>query len=113
MTVLNAEGYIYTYTNGGATRIVFGRALLADAFDASKYEFLKIDGTRFIGIPSSNDTSYGCPGGDVLSNGQGSILYSSYFNKDLLFTDACGLFMNFYTSDTPYKPWVGQASALS
>ncbi|KAF8865582.1 hypothetical protein BDZ45DRAFT_668541 [Acephala macrosclerotiorum] len=72
MTVLNAEGYIYTYTNGGATGIVVGRALLVNGFDSSKYEFLKTDGTWVTGILSSNDTSYGCQG-NVHSDGQGSI----------------------------------------
>ncbi len=113
MTILNAEGYIYTYSNGGATGIVVGRAKLADAFDATKYEFLKVDGTWSIGIPLLSDMSYGVQGA-IHSDGQGSIMYNSYFKKYMLFTNAYEQFMNFYASDTPYGPWsAGECSSRS
>jgi len=48
--------------------------------------------------------SYGVSG-TVASNGQGSIMYSNYFKKYILFTGTMGWNMNFHTSDTPYGPW--------
>ncbi|KAG4436532.1 hypothetical protein IFR05_007970 [Cadophora sp. M221] len=107
MTILNAEGYIYTYSNGGPSGLIIGRSKLGNAFDATKYEFLKTTGKWVPGIPKSNDMSYGVQG-NVHSDGQGSIMYSNYFRKYMLFTGAYGYYMNFYTSDTPYGPWSGQ-----
>lgn len=104
MTILNAEGYIYTYANNGPTGIVVGRALVANAFDATAYEFLQTSGAWVTGIPAADDTSYGVDG-SITSDGQGSILFSNYFNKYMLFTGAYENFMSFYTSDTPYGPW--------
>ena len=104
MTIMIAEGYLYTYSNGGPTGIIIGRVAVADAFDATKYEFLKTDGTWVQGIPKSTDMSYGIQG-KIHSDGQGSIMWSNYFKKYLLFTCAFGQVMNFYTSDTPYGPW--------
>lgn len=113
MTVLNAEGYIYTYSNGGTspTGMVCGRAKLADAFDATKYEFQKTDGSWVLGIPSANDTSYGMQG-PIHSDGQGSIMWNNYFKKYMLFVCAFGNDMNFYTSDTPYGPWSAEYGLL-
>ncbi|KAL5325306.1 hypothetical protein ACEPPN_006431 [Leptodophora sp. 'Broadleaf-Isolate-01'] len=107
MTILNAEGYIYTYTNGGPSGLIIGRSKLQNAFDATKYEFLQTNGNWVTGIPKSNDMSYGVQG-NVHSDGQGSIVYSNYFRKYMLFTGAYGYYMNYYTSDTPYGPWSGQ-----
>ncbi|PVH75686.1 hypothetical protein DL98DRAFT_316304 [Cadophora sp. DSE1049] len=107
MTVLKAEGYIYVYSNGEPENFVVGRAKLSNAFDATKYQFLKKTETWVTGIPKANDTSYGIQG-YVRSSGQGSIMYSNYLKKYLLFTGAYGYYMNFYTSDTPYGPWSGR-----
>ncbi|KAK0105074.1 hypothetical protein ONS96_004477 [Cadophora gregata f. sp. sojae] len=103
MTVLKAEGYVYVYSNGASSNFVVGRVKLRDAFDATKYEFLKKTGNWVTGIPKANDTSYGVQG-HVMSNGQ----YSNYLKKYILFTGAYGYYMNFYTSDTPYGPWSGR-----
>lgn len=105
MTVMNAEGYIYTYSNGGTspTGMVCGRAKLADAFDATKYEFQKTDGSWVEGIPKANDTNYSMQG-PIHSDGQGSIMWNSYFQKYMLFVGTFGNDMNFYMSDTPYGP---------
>lgn len=59
MTVLKAEDYIYVYSNAEPKNFVVGRTKLSDAFDATKYEFLKKAGSWVMGIPKANDTSYG------------------------------------------------------
>jgi hypothetical protein len=112
MTVFNAEGYIYTYTNKNGSGIVVGRAKVANAFEADAYEFLKLDGTWVTGIPSYADAeeNYGVQG-DVHSDGQGSIMFSNYFEQYMLFTGSYGSAMMFYTSDTLYGPWVGPVSS--
>jgi hypothetical protein len=109
MTIMKAKGYIYTYSQGGSspTGLVCGRAKIADAFNASAYEFQKTNGSWVRGIPKANDTSYGMvrEGGEIHSDGAGSIMWSNYFHKYMLFVCAFGNDMNFYTSDTPYGPW--------
>ncbi|KAF8852570.1 hypothetical protein BDZ45DRAFT_749457 [Acephala macrosclerotiorum] len=108
MTVMNAEGYIYTYTNGGPTGIIVGRALVADAFDINAYEFLRLDNLWIKGVPNKLEASleYGVQG-IVHSDGQGSIMWSNYFEKYILFTSSYGSTMMFSASDTPYGPWTG------
>lgn len=116
MTVLLAENYVYTYTNkDGLNGIVVGRAPVADAFDAGAYEFLRLDGNWVKGIPSYADAkaNYGVLG-DVkpISFGQGSAMWSNYFEKYLLFTGEYGSSMMFYTSETPYGPFAGPVSTF-
>jgi len=116
MCILKAEGYIYTYSNGGAggkSGLVIGRAKIAEAFNPSAHEFLKTDGSWVKGIPRLDDTSYGIPGKTYVgtgskgihSNGPGSIFFSNYFKKYIIFVCAYGNDINFHTSDTPYGPW--------
>lgn len=109
MTIMKADGYIYTYSQGGSspTGLVCGRSHISSAFDASAYEFQKTDGSWARGIPKANDTDYGMmrQGGVIHSDGAGSIFWSNYFRKYMLFVCAFGNDMNFYTSETPYGPW--------
>ncbi|KAH7412838.1 hypothetical protein BKA64DRAFT_702953 [Cadophora sp. MPI-SDFR-AT-0126] len=117
MTIINAEGYIYTYSNAGLTGIVVGRAKLAEAFDASKYEFLRGDGRWVRGIPKRNDIGYGIQTigknqNKIHSNNQGSIMYNKYLRKYMLFTCMFGHATNFYMSETPYGPWTTEYRLL-
>ncbi|TVY33186.1 hypothetical protein LOCC1_G007936 [Lachnellula occidentalis] len=114
MTVMNAEGYVYTYTNKDGSGIVVGRAAVADAFEADAYEFLTLKGAWVKGIPSYADakSNYGLMGeGDggvvTISYGQGSIMWSNYFKQYILFTGSYGSQMMFYASATPYGPFDG------
>ncbi|TVY39241.1 hypothetical protein LCER1_G009219 [Lachnellula cervina] len=114
MTVMNAEGYVYTYTNKDGSGIVVGRAAVGNAFEVDAYEFLTLKGSWVQGIPSYADakTNYGLLGeGDggvvPISYGQGSIMWSNYFNRYLLFTGSYGSSMMFYASQTPYGPFEG------
>ncbi|KAG4425307.1 hypothetical protein IFR04_001457 [Cadophora malorum] len=84
MTVLKAEDYIYVYSNAEPENFVVGRARLSDAFDATKYEFLKKAGNW------------------------GSIMYSHYFGNTCSLQARMGTYRNFYTSDTLYGPWNGR-----
>ena len=109
MTVLKAEGYVYVYSQGGSSPagVVCGRAKISSAFDASAYEFQKTNGTWVQGIPMANDTSYGMSraGGVIHSDNMGSIMWSNYFLKYMMFVCAYENDINFYLSDTPYGPW--------
>ncbi|CAL3964017.1 unnamed protein product [Diplocarpon coronariae] len=117
MTITRADGYIYTYSNGGPTGIVIGRAKLNEAFDASKYEFMRTDGQWVVGIPQQDDGGYGIQTtgqeqGKIHSDGQGSIMYNRYLEKWMLFTCMYGWSANFYLSNTPYGPWSTQYTLL-
>ncbi|CZT07316.1 uncharacterized protein RCO7_07303 [Rhynchosporium graminicola] len=117
MTIINAEGYIYTYSNGGITGIIVGRAKVADAVDTSKYEFLRHDGNWVQGIPKSNDVGYGIKTigqeqAKIHSDGQGSIMFNKHLNKYMLFTCMFGHATSFYMSDTPYGPWTPEYRLL-
>ncbi|TVY65638.1 hypothetical protein LSUE1_G006974 [Lachnellula suecica] len=111
MTIMAAEGYVYTYTNkNGPDGIVVGRAVVADAFNPNAYEFLNLKGTWVQGIPSYADAklNYGVAGDVVpISYGQGSAMWSNYLEKYMLFTGELGSAMMFYTSETPYGPFAG------
>ncbi|KAL2062074.1 hypothetical protein VTL71DRAFT_6340 [Oculimacula yallundae] len=111
-SVLAAEGYIYTYTNGGPNGLIVGRAPLSSAFDATAYEFRKTTGAWVPGIPTKSDMSYGVDG-DVHSDGQGSVFFNNYLKKYMFFVGAYGYYMNFYTSATPYGPWSAEYTVAS
>ncbi|TVY92811.1 hypothetical protein LAWI1_G003508 [Lachnellula willkommii] len=111
---MNAEGYIYTYTDKVGSGIVVGRALVENAFEIDAYEFLALNGSWVQGIPSYADAklNYGLLGeGDggvvTISYGQGSVMWSNYFEQYLLFTGSWGSSMLFYASQTPYGPFEG------
>ena len=117
LTEYCAKGYIYTYSNAGLTGIVVGRAKIPEAFDASKYEFLRGDGRWVQGIPKRNDIGYGIQTigkeqNKIHSNGQGSIMYNQYLRKYMLFTCMFGHATNFYMSETPYGPWTTEYRLL-
>ena len=114
LAILADGGYIYSYTVQG-TNVLVGRVNATNdaAFTASNYEFLSSDGTTWVpGIPAAADagnfnmvtvdqTGWDC-------GVYGSVIYSNYFNKYMLFCDADELFFNFYVSDTPSGPWSEQ-----
>jgi len=101
------SNYIYTYTaiNGGYD-LVIGRVLRTDALDIKKYHFLKKTGEwANEGVPLVSDANYAIKG--FLCHNAGSMMWSKYFRKYLLF---CGHFMThsgFWAADTPYGPWTG------
>lgn len=125
ITILSDGGYVYSYSVGGPSGVIIGRVSTANdaAFDASQYEFLEYSTSNSTtwskpstNIPADTTTTYGAA--TVQSGGfgcsvYGSIIYSAYLNKYILFCSAYMWFMNFYTSDTPYGPWSGQYQLLN
>lgn len=104
----NANGYLYMYTTGAGMwdSIIVGRVKVESAFDPTKYQFMKMNGTWDAEgvIPTKNDTSYGMEGKPV-SNNQGSIMWNDYLQKYTLFTGQLGHTASFSTSDNPWGPW--------
>ena len=113
LAILAEGGYIYSYTVSG-TSVLVGRVSAANdaAFSASNYEFFSTDGTWVPGIPSAADAgnfnmATSQPGGWDCGV-YGSVIYSNYLNKYMLFCNAYMSFFNFYVSNTPYGPWSDQ-----
>lgn len=85
--VLGPDGYIYALGGaGGAGNMLFlTRVLQASGDDLGSYEYW--DGTSFTSSrlynPSANQS--------VLDNGQGSIIYSPFYEKYLYFSPGTGV----------------------
>lgn len=116
MTVFNpnikntpgANGYLYMYSTSPGTwdSVIVGRVKVEDAFDPTKYQFMKKDGTWDAEgtIPDRSDTSYGMVGAPV-SNSQGSIMWNDYLQKYTMFCGTMGAAASFVTGDNPWGPW--------
>lgn len=118
LAILRDGEYIYTYTEGGPSRLIVTRVPTSKVFDASSYESL-VHGTNDtwdLAIPTTTDSKYGMMTAN--SSGAfgcavyGSVFYNNYFNKYVII---CNIFMsatNMYVSDTPFGPWSEEYALL-
>jgi len=115
----NSGGYIYMYSNSASTYgpVIVGRVPVASAFDHTKYQFLKTDGTWDSEgtIPDTSAAGYGMSGSPKAptSNAQGNIMYNGYLGKYMFFTSTMETSGGFYLADTPYGPWGAYYEILS
>lgn len=120
LAILRDARYIYTYSGGGPSNIIVGRVAADDSvFNATKHEFLKHNtlDTWSSSIPVRGDFSFGAT--TTNSDGKfgcdvyGSVFYNSYLNKYIMLCSVYMIYVNIYTSDTPYGPWSAEYRVTS
>lgn len=120
LAILRDSDYIYTYSIGGPSNIIVGRASADDSvFDATKYQFLSHgSSTDWVsGIPEGSTTSIGAttanPSGQFGCAVYGSVFYSDYLQQYVIICNIDLSFVNMYTSPTPYGPWSAEYGLMS
>lgn len=105
--LLGEDGYIYSYANGNNQQVVLTRVEPANAFDLGSYQYYHGGVAEFtsdrIYLANLTDTSPESLG--AFTANQGSIIYSQYYKRYIMFSSYPNSYIYARTAPNPWGPW--------